>query len=85
MRKTIDVVDVVEIANRMLRAEASTKGQREGVISLVESILHATENYRGYNYQNSEHAVPGDPVAVGTTRLRVGFDETRRFYYGSGS
>jgi hypothetical protein len=69
-RKTIPVADVVEMANDMLANSADSKEQgREGIRMLLEQILHATGNYRGYSYLDGHEA-----VIAGT------HDETRRHY-----
>lgn len=83
-RKTIAVGDVRDAANRMLAASPASdfpkndvsendKAQRMGIIILLESVLHNSDNYRGYRFQVSEW----DGTAE---KLRDGYDETRRIY-----
>ena len=55
MTKTIKVARVLEMANRYLASEDTplTLAQvhrREGVASLLSSILHETGNYAGFSY-----------------------------------
>lgn len=80
MRKTVSVDEVRVRANAALAARDSftrdgidTKSQRWGVIFMIESILHATGNYHGYQYLDSEFAAPGV--------FRNGYDDTRRRYF----
>lgn len=73
MRKTIDVVKVLTMANRRLFLDSpnsTTAEFRKGVASLLEAILHETDNYAGFGYQGT--------YVEGKT------DETRRSYYRKG-
>lgn len=83
-RKTMAVTDIVDMANRYLElpnAPGIVDDQfRQGVIALLEHVLHRTENYRGFRYQPSER-VEEPPFAPGTTYLRPGYNDTRRLYY----
>ena len=80
-RKTVKVDDLKEAANRMLAAEtlsieadpAADKQMRLGVCGLMESVLFATDNYKGYKHLESEW----DAEAW---KLKDGYDETRRQY-----
>ncbi len=83
MRKTIPVCDVVDVANKMLAAENKSDDFRWGVIALLNSIQHATDNYNGFNYISwleggcnrwHEDGSPEDK----TPYLGA---ETKRFYY----
>jgi hypothetical protein len=51
-RKTIGVIDLLEEANKQLRRTDrwATKEYKEGVISMIESVLHATGNYQGFAF-----------------------------------
>jgi hypothetical protein len=81
-RKTIPVADVVDAVNTRLampdRPDGPLAGMtpeeayRVGVASLLEHILHATGNYNGFGYQDSEIAATGI--------LREDYDESRRVY-----
>lgn len=77
-RKTIDVAEVTRWVNIRLGVPDSThrlegaeltpeQAFRLGAASLLEQILHATGNYRGFGYH--------EPYVKGET------DETRRHYY----
>jgi len=47
-RKTIEVAFVKERANTMLMSTKLTAEQKYGLVALLESVLHETNNYRGY-------------------------------------
>lgn len=74
-RKTVDVQAVKDLANGMLASTAVflDPSYRNGVIGMVESVLHSTDNYRGFKYLPSEWDEE-------TQSLRVGYDATRREY-----
>lgn len=90
-RKTIEVARLVEIVNRRLAVPDSTRylkapgkdrdmtpeeAARMEAASLLEEILHATGNYRGFGYQTGQitryAAEPGERAEI--------TDETRRVY-----
>ena len=81
MRKTIAVDDIKATANKALSMpdnEYNTEEGRRGIIFMVESVLHATANYKGFRYTNltdemkdaSGYLKPGQPA-----------DDTRRHYH----
>lgn len=78
-RKTFAVEDFKEAANRMLASPDSfstaedAKSQRLGVCGLIEHVLFATGNYKGFRHLDSEW----DAEAWA---LREGYDDTRRMY-----
>ena len=57
-RKTIDVVEMVEYANYQLSRtdETATKEFKIGVIAMLESILHRTNNYNGFMFVNNNES-----------------------------
>jgi hypothetical protein len=84
-RKTVDVSQLVGWVNTRLAVPDSAhrfdgmspeQAYRAGVASLLEQVLHATGNYRGFGYQQSERVPDSDYP------LREGYDDTRRVYYG---
>lgn len=87
-RKTFDVEVMRENANRLLalpdthgRVRDLTPDFRQGVISMIERILHDTGNYKGFAYLSSELTTADQPHTPNTTYLRIGYDETRRRYF----
>lgn len=72
-RKTYPVADLIDHANRVID-HAKTMDERRAVAHLLESVLHETGNYKGFRYLSSELNDDG--------RLRDGYDDTNRYYYG---
>jgi hypothetical protein len=85
-RRTVDVKWLTDRVNTVLATPDSTlymkapgkdrdmtpeEAFRAGALSVLESVLHATGNYRGFGYQ--EGVVPSLGGEFG--------DETRRVYY----
>lgn len=73
-RKTIDVTRVLEMGNHYLASPDlgdadKFRNMRKGAASLLESVLHETGNYGGFQYLETYR--PNDPT----------FDDTRRRYY----
>ena len=64
-RKTFDVNKLVEKANTIL-SKGSTKDERQGIILLVESILHETGNYKGFNYLKTSDVPDGELPGIHT-------------------
>jgi hypothetical protein len=83
-RKTADVATLRERGNRLLRLPDSDSGSgqefRWGVVAMLEGVLHDTGNYHGFQYHASELAVGDEPTDRGTI-LRLGYDNTRRYYF----
>lgn len=97
-RKTIDVALLCDWVNTRLACPDSThhdhlndltpqQAFRLGTASLLEQILHASGNYKGFSYlpsewdkdKPSEHIVNGKATTY-YGGLRDGYDETRRSY-----
>ena len=73
-RKTFKVKDLVDKMNSRLENSTCSPEARFGMISVLESILHETGNYAGFNYLESGE--------VGESGYVESFgDESRRFYY----
>ena len=69
-RKTIKVADVVVEVNRMLDESTCESSIRLGMISVLEMVLHRTNNYRGFSYLSLHHPGLDQP----------GHDDSRRRY-----
>lgn len=54
-RKTINVSELVDYANLQLsRADDfATKDFKQGVIVMIEAVLHRTDNYSGFRFLNN--------------------------------
>lgn len=80
-RSTIKVEQVKEMVNTMLAAPDTfthhsvpdPKSQRMGACGLLEQILHATGNYKGFTHLDSEWDSEN-------WKLREGYDDSRRRY-----
>lgn len=82
-RKTVDIDYLLEIGNRALAADLSERNTlesltpeqmyRRGVMSILESVLHNADRYRGFSYQPSE--------LTNDYALRDEYDETRVMYH----
>jgi hypothetical protein len=89
-RKTVNVASLLAEANRKLAlpdSEYVTPDFRKGVASMIEAVLHATGNYKGYNFHGwttdggcDKWIALNDPSADKAPYIG---DETRRFYYAS--
>lgn len=87
-RKTVDVAYLVERCNKMLRLDTVSDDFRKGVSSVLESVLHHTGNYKGYNYikwcdEGGWQRWREDSSRAGAdlpTDTYIG-NKTRRFYY----
>lgn len=49
-RKTIDVADVLDIANRALAAPQTNPEGRKAIAFMVETVLFRTGTYAGFRY-----------------------------------
>lgn len=74
-RRTIHVYEVLKMVNTMLAETTCCPDKRLGMASVLENILHQTDNYAGYGHLASAGVKnPGE--------REVSFeDESRRAYY----
>jgi len=89
-RKTLKVEDLRVKINSMLADSTCTPDVRQGMIHVLESTLHETGNYNGFNYLEKRDVKEGQLPGVnmnedGTlpdyvTRFK-NTDDTRRAYY----
>lgn len=57
-RKTVNVSDLVDMANHTLQCSATDMHElRLGVIGLLENVLHQTGNYKGFQFLDSNGTV----------------------------
>lgn len=86
MHKTIKVKRLLDKANHMLAESADNRSEfREGVATMIESILMDTGNYRGFGYLSKEE-LKGRAKTPGIQETEDHFeivDETRRHYFPS--
>ena len=82
-RKTIDVADLVDIANNHLQHSTCCEQNRWGVISLLESALYAVNKYNGYMNLGIDEVPMGHLPGIREGRYPeayVNVDDTRRQY-----
>jgi hypothetical protein len=73
-RKTIDIQFLKETVNRRLAESTCAPEVRYGMISILETALHKTNNYHSYCYL--------DPVTKQPTcEVENVLDRSRRYYY----
>ena len=60
-RKTIDVLALLEWANRNLKREDefATVDFKSGICSMIEMVLLETGNYEGFSFQNNDDSATG--------------------------
>lgn len=51
-RKTISVIEMVDYANLQLSRtdDFTTKEFKQGIITMVEAVLHRSDNYNGFRF-----------------------------------
>ena len=88
-RKTIKVDDLTRKINDMiLHSPDDSKQRREGLMAAIESVLHDTGNYEGFNYLTADmmkRSKNGESVGINrehTTGDKFdNTDNTRVYYY----
>lgn len=67
-RKTLSVKTIVEKGNHFLRVHSQVgpegRAARKAVASFLETILHDTDNYRGFRYLNA-HEMDNNSLPCG--------------------
>jgi hypothetical protein len=82
-RKTVGVAEVIRMVNRSNRLGQGSAEHRAGHNALLETILHATENYEGFRYLRPNEVPEGEQpgLIAGPDGEAIAFpDETRREY-----
>jgi hypothetical protein len=82
-RSTVDVALVLEKANAALAGDYGDAGYRLGIASLLETVLHAAGQYKGYNHLGWMNGGCEAWRAAGQPADNTPFvgDDSRRFYY----
>lgn len=61
-RKTINVTDLVDMVNGMLKLSESDRADvRQGAMNVLEGVLHETGNYKGFRYLLKDEVLSGNP------------------------
>jgi len=56
-KKTVNISDLIDYANIMLALPTSdfvTFGYKDGIISMLEKILHEAKAYKGFMFMNND-------------------------------
>jgi hypothetical protein len=83
-RKTVPVKVMVREVNRMLRNSKCTADIRMGMCAVLDTLLHETNNYRGFQYLREDEVPKGHKPGI-NLNLDHGDpdrypDESRRVY-----
>lgn len=83
MRKTIQLVRMIEKVNHMNCVSTCSEGVRQGWNTLLEDMLHDAGAYAGFNYLRSDEVPVGEKpgIIVNNSGRNEYPDETRRVYY----
>ena len=84
-RKTFKVNELIDIVNRRNKESTCDKKVREGWNSMLEEILHLTNQYNGFIYLDENevpvNCLPAINIIVKNTEERFNnTDDTRRKY-----
>jgi len=63
-RKTINIAELTASVNKMLSESTLGPEQRRGMITVLESVLLSTGNYRGFGYLTESEVPPGHRPGV---------------------
>ena len=79
-RKTFDVETLLTRVNHfLLHSEDDKKGEREGMLTLLEGVLMDTGNYHGFGYLDErDMELSENGVSVGVRRNE---SEEQKFWY----
>jgi hypothetical protein len=82
-RTTVDVETIREKANLALAGDYGDAGYRAGIASLLETVLHAANQYKGFNYLGWLNGGVAAWEAAGRPKDTEPFlgDQSRRVYF----
>ena len=81
-RRTVSIKGLIEQVNAQNRLSTCHPQVREGWNSLLESVLHAGNVYKGFSYLSRSDVPEGHPAGIVKEGEGYVFpDETRRFYF----
>ena len=82
-RTTLEVETIKAKANAALAGDYGDAGYRAGIASLLETVLHATGQYKGFNHLGWMNGGCDAWRAAGEPKDNAPFigDESRRYYY----
>lgn len=85
-RKTISVEELKDLVNSKNTSSLCNPKQRDGWNVMLEEVLHATDNYNGFNYLRKEQMECDQDPGIITFHFpkpynHLFLDESRRYYY----
>lgn len=83
-KKTISVETLLENVNAMLKTSTCSRDIRLGMCSVLEDVLHSTNNYNGFMLLTSDEVPDGENPGIirGETTDKNTFpDDSRRQYF----
>lgn len=85
MRKTIELIELIEFVNKALRESpdiSEMRGVRRGMATVLEHTLMKADAYAGYGYLTENQVPQGCDPGIVTVGGKTEFpDVTRRAYY----
>lgn len=63
-RKTVDVSKMVDTVNEVLAQSECTPDMRQGMMNLLENVLHETGNYKGFRYLAINEVPKGEKPGI---------------------
>ena len=64
MRKTFNVDAYRKMVNHSLALSECSSDVRQGIINMLEEILHQTGNYKGFRYLMQGQVLPGQKPGI---------------------
>lgn len=82
MRKTIAIKDLLVRVNNMLANSTCSSEVRQGMMGVLESVLHDTGNYKGFRYLAQAEVPAGHLPGIQQGEEKfANTDKTRVCYY----
>ena len=83
MKKTFNVDEYRKMVNEFLALSECSLDMRQGMITMLEEILHRTGNYKGFQYLMQDKVPPGEKPGINcnSTGLIESTPEIERFRF----
>jgi hypothetical protein len=90
-RKTINVTDLIETINTSIAISTCSAETRQGMMNVLEGVLHSTGNYRGFRYLTQDEVPVGEKPGINCFKSEtentyesrfLNTDRTRVQYFG---
>ena len=78
-RKTLNVDQLLKDVNESLAISTCSSETRQGMINVLENVLHATGNYRGFGYLDQTKVPTGELPGINTDANNEILDYANRF------